>query len=77
MYEYSLGVDQDYKLACELYQSAADQGHANALNNLAEMYYCGKGVSEDRKQAGELYRSATIIYGCCRSGMWRCTKYAR
>ncbi len=34
MYENGLGVGQDKSRALELYQSAADQGHPRAINNL-------------------------------------------
>src|SRR5580658_5943804 len=41
------GVPQDYGKALDLYQKAANQGHAKAQNNLATMYRNGLGVKKD------------------------------
>jgi len=40
------------------YLSAAKQGHAEAQNNVAYMYYAGEGVREDRAAAEAWYRRA-------------------
>ena len=58
MYSNGQGVEQDYKKAVEWYRKAAEQGHADAQNNLGFMYYTGQGVEQDYKKAVEWYRKA-------------------
>jgi TPR repeat protein len=47
MYRKGRGVNQDYKTAVKWYNLAADQGYADAQNNLGVMYFEGHGVSQD------------------------------
>lgn len=49
--DYQQGVEAflkgDYVRAADHYYKAATNGHAEAQNNLAAMYYMGQGVTED------------------------------
>ena len=47
MYEYGLGVSQDYVEAVKWYQFSADQGYAKAQYNLGLMHANGRGVPPD------------------------------
>jgi len=47
MYGNGQGVPQDYKTAVKWYKLSAEQGNADAQNNLARMYYLGTGVPVD------------------------------
>jgi TPR repeat protein len=47
MYEFGIGVIQDYAEAVRWYHLAAEQGLAFAQGNLGIMYYNGKGVPQD------------------------------
>ena len=51
MYYYGQGVAQNYQQALAWYQKAANQGFADAQNNLGVMYANGKGVAKDYQQA--------------------------
>jgi TPR repeat protein len=51
-------VPKDLGKAAELYQKAADQGNANAQNNLGVSYENGQGVPKDLRKAAELYQKA-------------------
>ena len=42
----------------ELYQQAAEQGHADAQNKLGHCYQNGIGIEKDVKKAVELYQKA-------------------
>ena len=53
-----LYLQQDYVRAGELFEQAAAQGHADAANSRATMYYYGKGGSQDSARAAELYKQA-------------------
>ena len=44
--------------AVELFQKAADQGNADAQNNLGVMYYSGEGVPSDTAKAAEWFKKA-------------------
>jgi len=48
----------DYKKAAYWYTKAANQGYAEAQNNLGDCYYLGRGVKEDFKKAVYWYRQA-------------------
>jgi hypothetical protein len=45
-------------MALKWYRKAAEQGHAEAQNNLALLYTDGKGVAQDYKKALKWYRMA-------------------
>ena len=51
-------MTQDYAEAVRWYRQAAEQGHANAQNNLGIMYDNGEGVPEDDTEAVRWYRKA-------------------
>jgi TPR repeat protein len=55
MYEYGIGVAQDYKEALRWYQKAADQGGPAAQSNLGRIYQSGIGVTQDFVQAHKWY----------------------
>ena len=46
----------DYKEAVKWYRLAAEQGGAEAQNNLGHMYDKGEGVAQDYKEAEKWYR---------------------
>lgn len=56
--EFGQGVEQNYLLAAEWYQKAAEQGHALAQTNLAYLYLMGLGVKKDEQKAFALYQQA-------------------
>ena len=47
MYNEGIGVPQDYKEAVKWYRLAAEQGDAEAQNNLGVMYDKGRGIDQD------------------------------
>ena len=49
-------MEKDVEEAAELYQQSAEQGHADAQNNLGICYYNGIGVERDVEKAAELYQ---------------------
>ena len=58
-YDFSYGgVARDYAEAARLYSLAAAQGHANAQNNLGDMFEHGQGVAQDYAEAVRLYSLA-------------------
>ena len=46
MYDNGRGVPQDDTEAVKWYRKAAEQGHAEAQNNLGVMYLNGRGVPQ-------------------------------
>ena len=58
MYANGQCVTQDYKQAVHWYTESAEQGNANAQNNLALMYSIGEGITQDYKQAVYWYKQA-------------------
>ena len=58
MYANGQGVPQDYAQALTWYRKAADQGNAEAQNNLGVMCESGHGVPQDYAQAVVWYRKA-------------------
>ena len=58
MYASGRGVPQDDAEAVKWYRKAAEQGHADAQNNLGVMYASGRGVPEDAVEAVKWYRKA-------------------
>jgi TPR repeat protein len=57
-YAEGQGVPQDYAAAMRWYRKAAEQGVANAQNNLGLMYAEGKGVAQDSAAALSWFRKA-------------------
>jgi len=45
------GIAQDNKEALKWYRLSAEQGNADAQNNLAVMYRKGEGVTQDYQEA--------------------------
>lgn len=59
LYEMGLGVSQDQARAIQLYQAAADQEFADALNDLGFMHFQGGlGVPRDQAKALDLFERA-------------------
>ena len=58
MYQKGKGVPQDDAEAVKWYHKAAEQGDADAQNNLGVMYRNGKGVPQDDAEAVKWYRKA-------------------
>lgn len=52
------GLKQDYPTALRLFQSAADKGHAPAMNALGQMLQNGQGGAADPVKAAEWYKKA-------------------
>ncbi len=72
MYENGQGVRQDYAQAVQWYRKAAEQGVAEAQNNLGGMYAEGRGVRQDLALAQELFGKA------CQNGYPKgCDNYRR
>ena len=58
-FENGYGVAQDYAEAKKWYLKAAEQGHADAQNNLGTMFFAGSGMSgPDYEQAVSWFRKA-------------------
>ncbi|MFR9540007.1 MAG: tetratricopeptide repeat protein [Rikenellaceae bacterium] len=58
MYLYGDHVEQDSKIAFQYLLSAANNGHKEAVFQVAEMYNSGTGVAKDKVQAKFWYRRA-------------------
>jgi uncharacterized protein len=58
VYDYGLGVSEDYTEAFKWYRLAAEQGDASAQFNLGVRYENGLGVPEDNIEAVKWYRLA-------------------
>ena len=58
MYANGKGVPQDYAEAAKWYRKAAEQGYADAQNNLGMMYVNGQGVPQDYAEAAKWTRKA-------------------
>ncbi|HFC04167.1 MAG TPA: sel1 repeat family protein, partial [Rhizobiales bacterium] len=52
-------VERDLVKAFELFQKAADNGNAWAMNNLAGLYEMGWGTRIDKEKAITLYKRAS------------------
>ena len=55
LYNFGLGVKQDYNKARECYELSAKQNNSDALNSLGILYQNGYGVEQDYKKAREYY----------------------
>ncbi len=58
MYDYGRGVPQNDKTAVRWYTLAAEQGFAEAQNDLGAMYHYGKGVDQNHNTAVKWYTLA-------------------
>ncbi|RUS59705.1 peptidase C14, caspase catalytic subunit p20 [Pseudorhodobacter sp. E13] len=62
LYERGLGVPQDFPRALALYQQAADQDFADAINDLGFLYYQGElGLTADADAALKLFERAADL----------------
>ena len=59
MYRKGWGVPQDYEEAVKLFRLSAEQGYADAQNNLGFMYGNGYGILQDYVRAHMWYNIAT------------------
>ncbi|CAM5308550.1 hypothetical protein LSPH24S_05565 [Lysinibacillus sphaericus] len=57
-YFEGIGVEESYDRAFKLYEAAAQQGHADAANNLADMYLNGESVPENMSLAKHWFEIA-------------------
>jgi hypothetical protein len=67
MYEFAVGVPQDYPRALPLLQSSCDAGQLASCHNLADMYEFGRGVAMDYQKAFSLFQRACTggeAHGC-------------
>ena len=55
MYRIGEGVKRNYQQALAWYRKAADQGQADAQNELGIMYAAGEGVAKNDQQAIEWF----------------------
>lgn len=60
MYEYGLGVDQNFKNAAEFYKRAAEQKYIESMYHLALMYMFGRGVAMNYPRALALLEAGGI-----------------
>eukprot|EP01031_Cornospumella_fuschlensis_P026546 gene26546-32082_t len=62
LYEYGLGVRQDYNLALKYYRIAAEQKHVEAIYHLALMHAYGRGdEGQDLNRAKSLFFSLASV----------------
>ncbi|MDE6743040.1 MAG: sel1 repeat family protein [Lachnospiraceae bacterium] len=61
MYFEGKGIEQDYEMALEWYEKAADLGNMYAMNNIGDMYCEGYGVEQDYETALEWYEKAADL----------------
>ena len=57
-YDNGVGVDQNYEEAVRWCELAAEQGDAEAQNNLGVCYYNGHGVEQDYSKAFDLWQKS-------------------
>lgn len=63
MYEYAIGVEQNFYIAMEYYRRATEQLNPDALYNLALMYTYGRGCNQDYRRAFAYFDNAVRIAG--------------
>jgi uncharacterized protein len=56
--KYYYDIEKDYIKAVEWYTKAAEQGNADAQNNLGNRYYNGEGVEKNYEKAVEWFTKA-------------------
>ena len=61
MYRTANLVNQSFENALFWLQKACDQGHVDALSNVAYMYKKGMGVEQDLLKAAEFYQQAADL----------------
>ena len=78
------GVPQDFQEAVKWYRKAAEQGHADAQNNLGNRYYKGDGVMRNLVEAYKWFSLASAQGNeiakknvqMCRSHRWMGVAYS-
>ena len=58
LYNYGLGVSENFATAAAWYRKAAEQGHANAQVKLGYLHATGRGVTQDASLAVAWFREA-------------------
>lgn len=58
LYNYGLGVPEDFAAAAAWYRKAAEQGHANAQVKIGYLHATGRGVAQDASLAVAWFREA-------------------
>lgn len=58
-YEDGIGTEQNYRLALEWFQKAAEQDYPSAFGNIGELYRKGHGVDRDNEKAVHYYKEGT------------------
>lgn len=58
LYDYGLGVAQDFQKAIELYEAAATEGFLEAYYGLGRFYHEGFGVEQDFVMAADYFKKA-------------------
>jgi TPR repeat protein len=53
-----LNAEKEYEKAFLLYKKAAEQGYADAQNNLGQCYELGEGVAQNKEEAVKWYRKS-------------------
>lgn len=61
MYEYGLGVEQNFDLAIKYYRKATELNHVESIYNLALMYAFARGVAQDFARARSLLETAAKV----------------
>jgi len=72
MYEKGQGVKQNYVIAAQFYEKAANQGDVSAQSKLGFMYVKGQGVKQNYIKAKELFKKA-----CDGGNEWSCKAYIK
>ena len=60
MYEYGLGVEQNFPKAAEFYKRAAEQRYVESMYHLALMYLFGRGVDRSYPRALTLLEAGAV-----------------
>lgn len=60
-YLKGVGTEQDYSLALEWFQKAAEQNYAAAICNVGDIYRKGLGVEVDNQKAVQYYKKGTEL----------------
>ena len=61
LYQYGLGVPQDYNEARRLYEKSAAAGVPGGMNSLGFLYETGAGVAKDYNEARRWYEKAAAV----------------
>ena len=61
-FSYGYGVPQSYKAAYRFYKIAAEDGNADAQNNLGVLYFYGRGAEKNHRRAYMWFKVAQKNY---------------